>query len=165
MVFGILKCLFHLARVELKALLFTALATAIYVGIVFTGNTVCDKMKEYHKSEQFQTKTHEKKLYRINDMIATEPNNDMLFLERGRLRKSYKQNEKAIEDFETALDMNPQNNQALVEMINYYRTIQDYEKELEMLEHAFANTSNKFFKSRIDDVKKQINATKNEQNE
>lgn len=162
LLFGVLKCLFHLARVELKSLLYTALATSIYLGVVFMGNFVCDKIKEYHGSEHAKAKVYQKRLQGMNDMIAVYPNNDMLFLQRGRFYKSHHRNEKAVQDFKTTLDINAQNNQALIEMANYYKELQDHEKELEMLERAFTNTSNKSVKSRIDKIKGQNDTTENE---
>lgn len=99
---GVLKCLFHLARVELKSLLYTALATFIYLGVVFMGNFVCDTMTKHYDSERYEAKVYQKKIKKISKKIASDPYNEVLLIERGRLYDEHGETRKAMQDFDHA---------------------------------------------------------------
>jgi len=102
LLFGVLKCLFHLARVEFKSLLYTAFATSIYLSVVFMGNFVCDSISKHYDSERYEAKVYQKKIKQISKKIASYPYNETLLIERGKLYNEHGETRKAKQDFDHA---------------------------------------------------------------
>jgi len=114
LLFGVLKCLFHLARVEFKSLLHTVFATSIYLGVVFMGNFICDSISKYYDSERYEAKVYQKKIQKISKKISKNPYNETLFIERGRLYNERGETRKAKQDFDQASKIEWLNSQTKV---------------------------------------------------
>lgn len=168
-IIGGTRLIYLLAASQLKLAEYKIIEIVIYYCILTAADQVCLQIIAYRKSDTYRERLHQERLQPINDRIALEPTNDTLFLERGLLKSRYfkfKNKPAALQDFETALEIDPNNSETLMLIGHHHSKFFDYEEAIEMYERAIAVDSSKMYlKKKIALHKERLETKKETQNE